>query len=337
MKWGIIAKSVPAIVRARFGGRVPLRVSHCVTYRCNLDCSYCSRHTPTPDELTTAQAKGLMDSFRGAGCLFWSFNGGEPLARADLGELISHAKGLGMFVSVATNGTLVAGRLEQIRRADLVNISLDGPKDMQDGLRGDSYDGILQGVEALQSAGLARSLTTVVGIHNHDRLGEVLEIAEGWGAKAFFQPISVQKEDLSAKAAQFFPTPAQMAAAMDRLLAAKKQGRPVANSARYLRFIRDCWPDKMPAARCWAGRIFCFVDPQGRLAACCDTLAVDSKNPALDTVGDGAAAFGRIPRHDCATCYSAIPLETNILMNAVANPIAMVGELLAGHHGFRWR
>ena len=320
MKWGIVAKSVPAILRARFGGKVPLRVSHCVTYRCNLDCAYCSRHTPTPDELTTVEAKKLMDSFRRAGCLFWGFNGGEPLARADLGELIAHGKGLGMFVSVATNGTLVAGHLEHLRRADLVNTSLDGPKNVQDALRSNSYDRLMDGLEALKRAGVAQSLFTVVGSHNLDCLGAVLDIAETCKAKVFFQPVRVQKEDLLAKSARFFPTSAQMAAAMDFLIAGKKLGRPVANSARYLHLIKICWPDKMPDARCWAGRLFCFVNPQGRLAACCDTLAVDSKNPDLNAIEDGASAFARITRHNCRTCYSAIPLESNILMDSLGKP-----------------
>ena len=70
------------------------------------------------------------------------------------------------------------------------------------------------------------------------------------------------------------------------------------------------------------------IDLQGRLAACCDTLAVDSKNPNLNAIEYGAAAFGSIPQHNCQTCYSAIPLESNILMDSLGNPFAMACEVL---------
>jgi molybdenum cofactor biosynthesis enzyme MoaA len=40
---------------ARFRIRpYPLSLSHEVTWRCNLECTYCDRHTPMPRELTRA-------------------------------------------------------------------------------------------------------------------------------------------------------------------------------------------------------------------------------------------------------------------------------------------
>ena len=332
MDWRVILKSLPKILHVHCGGTVPLRVSHCITYRCNLDCRYCSRHTPGDGELTTAQVRALMNSFREAGCLFWGFNGGEPLARQDLGALITHAKQLGMHVSVATNGTLIADRLGEVAAADLVNISLDGPKAVHDSLRPHSFDRIVRGLTALKKANVPRSFVTVIGRHNLNALEAILDFARDWDARVFFQPIRVQKEDRKAKAKEFFPSPEQMVAAMERLVAAKRQGRPVANSLAYLKQIQSCWPDAMPAARCWAGRIFCFVTPEGRVAACCDTMAATA--PIMPHNGtDGAGdAFRRIPRTACETCYAAIPLEANLLMDSLAHsPLASWREVLGPH------
>ena len=52
----------------------------------------------------------------------------ETLMRPDIGELIDFGKRLGLFVSIATNGTLVARKHQDIRNADSVHISLEGPK-----------------------------------------------------------------------------------------------------------------------------------------------------------------------------------------------------------------
>lgn len=320
------------MLRARFGDAVPLRVTHCITYRCNLDCQYCSRHTPGHSELNTSQVQSLMDSFAAAGCRFWGFNGGDPLVRQDLGVLITHAKRLGMYVSVATNGTLIADRRDDIATAALVNLSLDGPKAIHDSLRPNSFDRMLRGVAALKKANVARSFTTVVGRHNLDALDAILDLAQDWEARVFFQPIRIQGEDREAKAKEFFPSAEQMAAAMEHLLAAKRRGRPVANSTAYLQQIQACWPDAMPSANCWAGRMFCALTPEGTLAPCCDTLATAAQTHDCTGPAGPVDAFRRLPRLACKTCYAAIPLEANLLMDSLTrNPLASWREVLAPH------
>jgi len=116
------------------GYRVPLRVTQYITYQCNLSCRYCARHKSGGMELSTEEIKSLMAAFRKAGTLFWGFNGGEALGRDDIGELIDFGKSIDMFVSRSTNGTLLVKRYREIRNADVVNISFEGPKDIHDEL-----------------------------------------------------------------------------------------------------------------------------------------------------------------------------------------------------------
>jgi MoaA/NifB/PqqE/SkfB family radical SAM enzyme len=300
--------AAPSFLRACMGQRVPLRVSHCVTYRCNLDCEYCERHRGGR-EMSTEQVKDLMGSFRRAGCRFWSFNGGEPLMRDDLGDLISHGKALRMVTSVATNGTLAAQRIGDISAADIVSVSVDGLGLAHDSIRTGSFRRVLEGIAAIRSAGPALRFTTVVAAHNIGRLGDVLALAQEHWARVFFQPVRVQKEDLLGNSRRFFPSREEMAEAMDFLIASKDAGMPVASTKAYLAAIRDSWPDRMPPVRCQAGRSFCFITPEGYVTACCDTLA-----RAKETGGSGPEAFFGMPRFECETCYSSLPLESNLLM-----------------------
>ena len=325
MKGRMILSSAPKVLKACLGLRVPLRVSHCITYRCNLDCGYCSRHNISGGELSTGEIKALMKSFRDAGCLFWSFNGGEPLVRQDIAELIDYGKRLGMYVSLATNGTLIAERIGEIRNADLVSISIDGPKSIQDEARCASFDRIIEGLSALKKEGVDTNFGVVVGKHNIGSLDDILKLAQAYDTRVFFQPIRVQKEDKSEKSRKFFPSKEEMRCVMDHLIEAKMRGAPVASSIRYLRLMKNFWPDGMPDVGCWAGRVFCFITPEGYATSCCDTLAYAAGLSECDAKKNGSKAFWHIPRQNCSTCYSSIPLETNILMGELLrNPSSLV-------------
>lgn len=310
MKPALFAASAWAAAKVRIGKRLPLRVTHCLTWKCNLNCSYCTRHNGETAALSAADAISLMRSFRRAGTRYWSFNGGEPLLHPAIGELISVAKSLGMHVSLNTNGTLIRQHLEALLLADLVSISLDGPREIHDQARGTSYDLILAGAEDLRRRGARLAFICVIGKHNLNGLDHVLDLAHAFQTAVYFQPLRRQKEDIQGKALGGFPSPEEMRQTMDWLLEAKKKGRPVASSESYLRAIRAHWPDSLPGFRCYAGRIFAYITPEGKVTACCDTLL-----RALPPQPSAPTAFKRIPPHSCRTCFSCGPLETNILMS----------------------
>jgi len=91
---------------------IPLKVTHNITYRCNLNCSFCllkkRLNKPDSPEMDTSQIKRMMREFKQIGTKFWLFSGGEPLLREDLGELISYAKDkMDFHCGISTNGTLL--------------------------------------------------------------------------------------------------------------------------------------------------------------------------------------------------------------------------------------
>jgi MoaA/NifB/PqqE/SkfB family radical SAM enzyme len=326
-----ILQSLPAVLKGMLGRPVPLRVTHCITYRCNLDCSYCARHSSDADELSTDEVRGLMQTLKHLGTHFWSFNGGEALVRDDLADLVGCGKHLGLVVSVATNGILVADRIDDLRDIDMVSVSIDGPRSVQDGARGTSYDAIILGLDAMAKAGIRFNLFAAVGSHNIGTLGHLLDLADNYGSRVFFQPMRLQKEDALGKSRSYFPEVDDMKMAMQYLVDEKGRGRPVASSYAYLDLISRCWPRGMPDVDCFAGRLYCFITPDGHVTQCCDTLTAASDHPSCNLNRHGARAFAGIPKCRCTTCYSSIPLEANILLTSLRkNPWAYIGRVVTG-------
>ena len=81
-----------------------------MTKRCNLKCVHCyAQAVPVDgaDDISTEQAKAMIDDLAAYGAPVMLFSGGEPLVRKDLVELASHATSRGMRAVISTNGTLI--------------------------------------------------------------------------------------------------------------------------------------------------------------------------------------------------------------------------------------
>ncbi len=77
------------------------------THKCNLKCKHCYSNSGAirEEELTTQQAKDVVDQIADAGVTALAFSGGEPLTRSDFFEVARYAADRGLYISVATNGT----------------------------------------------------------------------------------------------------------------------------------------------------------------------------------------------------------------------------------------
>lgn len=125
----------PQMGRVLEGGAPPLRlVAWEVTRACNLACKHCRAEAhcePYPGELSTAEAKALIDSFPQTGNPIIIFTGGEPLMRADVFELVRHARSKDLRCVMAPNGTLITpenARLMKESGISRCSISIDGPE-----------------------------------------------------------------------------------------------------------------------------------------------------------------------------------------------------------------
>ena len=91
-----------------------------ITRACNLKCVHCYNDSGVGkpcNELSTEEAKKVLDDLGRFGVPSVLFSGGEPLMRPDLFELIEYTRAKGLRAVISTNGTLitadVAGRIKQ--------------------------------------------------------------------------------------------------------------------------------------------------------------------------------------------------------------------------------
>ena len=112
----------------QYGLNSPICLTWELTYACNLACVHClsSSGRRDPRELTTAEAKGVVDELQTMQVFYVNIGGGEPTVRPDFWELLDYSIDHNVGVKFSTNGIkldkkraaqLAAHRLR--RRADL--------------------------------------------------------------------------------------------------------------------------------------------------------------------------------------------------------------------------
>lgn len=180
-------------VRRPFTPGAPFQVVWDVTYACNLRCQHCyaSAGKPLDDELSTAEALDLIDRLADLGVIIVAFSGGEPLVRGDILQLASYARQRGIYVAVATNGTMLTrGRTTELREAgvEYLQISLDGADaETHDSFRGmpGCFDRTVEGIRNAVADGFFVNISTTVTRHNLDQVPEIIDLSNELGANWF--------------------------------------------------------------------------------------------------------------------------------------------------------
>ena len=155
-----------------------------LTARCNLHCAHCyAAESCGDEELTTAEARALIDDLAGLDVPVVLLSGGEPLLREDVFDLIAYARERDLRPSLSTNGTLIdeatARRLAEVGTA-YVGVSLDGLEETHDRFRGEpgSFQRSLTGLRNVRDAGLKTGIRFTVTRDNVDDLPGMLELVE---------------------------------------------------------------------------------------------------------------------------------------------------------------
>lgn len=306
----------------------PLAVRWDITPRCNLRCDYCcARRKPEPeDEMPAERALEFVDALGRAGVATVSFSGGEPMLREDLDILARRAASWGISPTVNTSGVLVPRFLDRIRSMDLVKLSLDGPEETHDALRGaGSYRAARRGLVAIRRAGLPVEIEVTLTRANctPETVDHVMELAKSVGAEAVFQVFHPHGDPADAE--RFAPTRDQAAEVADRLADLWLSGaRRLNNDLFGLGFVRGR-TGGIPLA-CQGGRLFVIVDAAGRMTPCDRVRPV----PSIRWTGgefrtDGV---GRVPVSECRGCAFSGSLRLNVLGNGFRG-LLFAGEAMA--------
>ncbi|MEZ4319988.1 MAG: radical SAM protein [Myxococcota bacterium] len=257
--------------------RAPAAVQWMATRACDLTCSHCySEAGPRlSTELDTSEALALVDRIADMGCDQLVIAGGEPLLRRDLDRVVARAAERGVRWALHTHGGLVEARaaLFHDHPPSMVAVSLDGPAELHDRLRGreGSHRDALRALRWLADHTSCPQVVvgTVVNRLNADRLADMeadvrASGASSWGLHLF------APEGRGASHRALFPTAGQL----QRAAAFARRKR----SALHVELDNE-WGSAGPLDPfyrdhpflCGAGRFTVVVGADGAIAPCTTT------------------------------------------------------------------
>jgi radical SAM protein with 4Fe4S-binding SPASM domain len=195
----------------------PRVVQWVVSHQCNFQCAHCMVRAgkPVQNELSTSEAKVMIDQLAHIGVRVLSLTGGEPFVRPDIFDLIKYAKEKRLKVGVATNGWLVRHFENQLREVniDSVMVSVDGNEKENDELRvPGSYQRALDAILFFKEIGTRTlSISTTFHKNNIDTLEDMGELVRSlsveWSVKTVLPQGRAKDNRLcltSAEAERFF-------------------------------------------------------------------------------------------------------------------------------------
>jgi MoaA/NifB/PqqE/SkfB family radical SAM enzyme len=302
--------TVAAAARAKILKRpTPLRIVFEVTHLCNLACEYCDRHTPLPNELTLDEIVAIVREFAGMGMVGMTLDGGDPLVRGDIDQIIDELVRLRVRIVINTNGILIPKKLESVKKASLVNVSLDGPERQHDLMRGDgSFEKAVRGIRAARDAGVAVKLRCTVHRENIESVPALVRLAEDLESPIVFQPaLNSLFLDTDRDGSRWEPDVARFRRMVLWLCEEKKNTKYIANHYASLKhFLAFPEHKELP---CSAGWIHATLDPEGYLHHCGQVNRTVQKISVREL--GAKRAFEQIARYSCGECWCASLVETN--------------------------
>jgi mycofactocin radical SAM maturase len=252
------------------GLAAPICLTWELTYGCNLACVHClsSSGRRDPLELTTDEAKGVIDELQRLQVFYVNVGGGEPMIRPDFFELLEYAVGHDVGVKFSTNGGMMtADKARRLAAMDYVDIqiSLDGADALtNDVVRGaGSYAAARRAMDLLADAGFGPfKISVVVTRHNVPQLDEFEALARHYGAELRVTRFRPSGRGV-ATWRDLHPTGEQQRAVHGWLLE-----RPHVLTGDSF-FHLSALGSRLPGLNlCGAGRVVCLIDPVGDVYAC---------------------------------------------------------------------
>jgi len=161
------------------------------TRSCNLKCVHCYSNSEAKryeGELTTDEARAVIDDLAGFQIPALLLSGGEPLTRHDFWLLAPYAREKGLRLTLSTNGTLIdRATAERLKDTGFsyIGISLDGIGPVNDRFRGRegafeaAVAGIRNCIAVKQKVGLRLTLTR----HNYENIDGIFDFVRREGVE----------------------------------------------------------------------------------------------------------------------------------------------------------
>ncbi|MFY9782579.1 MAG: mycofactocin radical SAM maturase [Acidimicrobiales bacterium] len=259
-------------LRNRFerGLAAPICLTWELTYACNLACTHClsSSGRRDPRELTTGEAKSLINEIAAMQIFYVNVGGGEPMIRLDFFELVEHAISRRVGVKFSTNGTRIdkraATRLASLDYLD-VQISIDGADALtSDAIRGvGSYDAARRAMDHLAAANFGPfKISVVMTRHSVEQLDTLEALANLYGAELRLTRLRPSGRGVDVWQ-ELHPTREQ-----NRRLYQWLVERPHVLTGDSFFHLSALGSPLEGLNLCGAGRVVCLIDPIGDVYAC---------------------------------------------------------------------
>jgi len=257
------------LFKSRFISHSPFRLVHDITYECNCTCIICERWKKqgnTQNELLTNEIFQMLDDGKKAGMIIYVVEGGEPLYRKDLPEILRYAKQLKYITSVVTNGFYLKNRYNEILPfTDSLVISIDSNDTLHDKLRGVKglHKRAIEGITLSQKYKTKMFINSILSNKNLNKIKGLVQLSEDLNVPIIFQPMDIYKgynEHLR-------PTQKELHTTFTQIIQMKKAGYKVWNSYRYLNNIVENKNYVCHAPKCYS-----YIEPNGNIVSCCDII-----------------------------------------------------------------
>lgn len=304
--------------RQRKGQQPPLWLCAELTYRCPLQCPYCSNPTDLADfrkELTTEEWVDVLKQARAMGAAQLGFSGGEPLVRRDLTELIAEARQLGFYTNLITSSVgMDEDRLRDFKNAGLDHIQISfqaSTQEVNDFMAGtDAFAHKVKMAKLFKKYDFPVVLNIVLHRYNLDSIEQILEMA-----------LALQADHVELANAQYYgfgyqnrsalmPTRQQLERAHQVTIQYQEKYR---GKIDFFFVVPDYFETRpKPCMNGW-GSLFLTIIPDGRALPCHSARVIPDiefpnvKQSALDWIWYDSPAFNMFRGYDwmkepCKTC-----------------------------------
>ena len=244
-----------------------------LTYRCPLQCPYCSNPLDIAryqHELETDDWLRVLREARELGAMQLGFSGGEPLVRRDLETLITEARKLGYYSNLITSGVgMDEERVAKLRECGLDHIQVSfqaSDEELNNFLGGtDSFRHKVEMARAVKRHGYPMVLNIVLHRKNIDQIGDIIrmtvELEADYVELASTQYYGWSRVNVDA----LLPTRAQLARA--EAIAHDYQAR-MKDRMKIIYVVPDYFENRPKACMNGWGAVFLTIAPDGSALPC---------------------------------------------------------------------
>jgi MoaA/NifB/PqqE/SkfB family radical SAM enzyme len=205
--------------------------------------------------------KAILRQIYNSGACAIAFEGGEPLLRKDLAEILAFSRSLPLHTSLVTNGTLLETRIDEIAPYinGVVYVSLDGLEKTHDAIRGVSgcFRKAIEGIMASREK-VSVTINTTIMAENINEIEDLVKLANELDTRI---SVAVAHDYCNVKVSAAASHEVRELAG--KLIEMKKKGYPLVNSTSYFKVIAK---EKNWMCKPWS---LINVGPDGKLVLPC--------------------------------------------------------------------